>query len=507
MMNGTAYFAPTSEIEFRVENFRENDFSPDTFSSPDFEDDFPSGSTDGKTHGGLAKSKAVVLLVGANPATRSAMRHFLESEHFLVRESGWGDQIRSDLKKDVDFVLIDASSKNAHTDLMCKFIRDRDPHIPVLVMDDPGPDTERRRTIIRCGCSHLNKPCDRLQLLSIMNPSIRMRQFARENERLRELAGDPILPMSIPGTSLAAQTLTKQIEAFGRLDNTVLISGERGTGKNIIAQLVHQAGERAHKPFLVISCDAYPAEILEADLFGYMHHELGETPIERMGRLEQLSGGTLYLDRVEYLSPPVQAKLVAYLQERTFRPLGARELRTADTRIIASTRGGLAVACAQGRFREDLFFRLSSMSITAPPLRERAEDIQPLSREIVSHLARLFGTNQPILSANAIQKLRQHSWPGNISELETVLYRAMISARDTILSESDIAFDPGGLDHGSRDGSMGLAGLSMADIERRAIIETIHACGGNRAQSAQKLGISEKTIYNKIKQFKLRGIV
>ncbi|MGL6195341.1 MAG: sigma-54-dependent transcriptional regulator [Thermoguttaceae bacterium] len=449
-----------------------------------------------------------VLLVSANPQTRSTMRNVLEQEGYSVREAAWSEQVIAHVGNDISVILIDSGTKDGQTAALCKFIASRFPEIPIVVMDDPANDLEQRRAIIKHSTSYLTKPCDRVQLMSCLSQAVKTYKYQKENQALKQLIGLPTLPMSINGTSLAVQTLCKQIEAFGRLDSTVLISGERGTGKNIIAQLIHQASARAKYPFFILSCNSIPSEIMEADMFGYVQNLMGEVQSERMGRLELMSHGTLYLDNVEALSPFHQAKLLTYLQDRTYRPIGSNETRTVDARIIASTRGGLAVACAKGRFREDLFFKLSSMTITVPPLRERIEDIQPLCRDIVIRLARQFGTNQPIVSTGAIHKLKQYSWPGNIYELEAVLQRAMELSKDsTIISEDDITFDPVACENMQGDGTMGLAGLTMADIERRAIIETIHACGGNRAQSAQKLGISEKTIYNKIKQFKLRGIV
>ena len=203
----------------------------------------------------------------------------------------------------------------------------------------------------------------------------------------------------------------------------------------------------------------------------------------------------------------MQKRIFQFIQDKTTRRVGSTETRRIDARVVASTSCDLAIACVQGRFRDELYFRLNALTLNVPPLRDRVEDIPALSREIMSRVARANDRNLSILSTSALNKLRQYSWPYNVRELESVLQKAMETAPDVVVSENDISFDTMIKDSRSPDGAMGLAGLTMAEIERRAIIETINACGGNRAQSARKLGVSEKTIYNKIKQFKLRGIV
>ena len=334
-----------------------------------------------------------------------------------------------------------------------------------------------------------------------------MSRCVRENRTLKQTVGTPIIPTTIVGNSALIQTLRKQIEAFARLDNTILISGERGTGKSTIAQQIHQTGPRCRYPFLVVSCNSLPQDVLEADLFGVARGGVPEYPNERPGRIELAHRGTILLDHIEALSPVLQKRIFQFLQDKTVTRIGSSESRRIDTRIIASTSCDLAIACVQGRFRDELYFRLNALTLNSPSLRDRAEDIPVLGREILSKIARGAHRNLSILSTSAINKLRQYSWPYNVRELESVLQKAVETAPDTVITENDISFDTMIQDNRSADGAMGLAGLTMAEIERRAIIETINACGGNRAQSARKLGVSEKTIYNKIKQFKLRGIV
>lgn len=451
--------------------------------------------------------KEVILLISVNPATRSNLHQLLRKGPYRVLESSGDDHAISTLNGDTATVLIDVCPQGPHTDLLCKQIKEKDPELPIIVVDEPERPSEYRRAVYPYCQEYLTKPCDRAHLLTALEQNVRYRKLSNENRSLRELRGLPLLSLPLVGTSPVSQTLNKQIEAFGRLDNTVLITGEHGVGKNVVAQQIHQASRRAKQPFLVIPCSSVTSNMLEADLFGCITVDSQGRQHERIGRLELISGGTVYLDHIDQLSPHLQSKLLHYLQEKTFRPIGSIHTRAADTRILASSGCALAVACAQRMFREDLFYRLNSMALSVPSLRERLEDISELSRMILEQLSQQFGANLPILSAGAVRKMKQYSWPGNFIELESVLFRALLSASDPVITEAEITFDPIVYDCCSRDGTAGLAGLTMAEIERRAIVETIHACGGNRALSAQKLGISEKTIYNKIKQFKLRGIV
>ncbi|MDO4585799.1 MAG: sigma-54 dependent transcriptional regulator [Planctomycetia bacterium] len=448
-----------------------------------------------------------ILLISNEPSSRIAMRHLFEMENIQTVESEGNETSLKRISSDVCVILIDSVLEDGSSEVLCQQIVERFPDIPVIYMDEPSTDPSRRKRIGKMVHTCIIKPCERLHLLQSVRQAMKLSRYIRENRCLRQTIGIPVFPVSMVGVSAVIQTLRKQIEAFGRLDNTILITGEHGTGKSTIAQQIHQAGPRARFPFLSFSCNSLPPDVLEADLFGANRGSIPGINMDRPGRIELAHRGTLYLDHIEALTPSMQKRLFHYLQDKKTWRVGSTEPRTIDTRIIASTSCDLAIACVQGRFRDELYFRLNALTLNAPSLRDRIEDIPSLSREIMGRIARYTDRNLSILSTAAMNKLRQYSWPFNIKELESVLQKAMENASDTVISENDISFDTMVQDAGSHDGAMGLAGLTMAEIERRAIIETINACGGNRAQSARKLGVSEKTIYNKIKQFKLRGIV
>ena len=519
-MSSTTYYSVVSqEGEILQRRQAEENFSESSVGAGPHETRSPNMISNGETSSMLRTENRsaertrsgllpeTVLLVSSDGTSRMAMRQFFEMEKIEVIETSGAESLHRLVTPEISALLIDSALTDVSPELVCQQVQERYPDLPVIYMDEPTTDPARRSRIARSVMFCVVKPCERTHLLSVIRQALKISRFARENRYLRQTIGSPVLPVPMVGVSATIQTLRKQIEAFARLDNTILITGERGTGKSTIAQQIHQAGPRAKYPFLVVSCNSLPPEILEADLFGYMRGAIPGLAGDRPGRIELAHRGTIFLDHIEELSPSLQIRLFQFLQERSTRRLGQTESRHVDTRIIASTSGDLAIACVQGRFRDELYFRLNALTLNAPPLRDRTEDIPTLAREIMSRIARLTHRNLSILSTGAINKLRQYSWPYNIRELESVLQKAMETAPDTVISENDISFDTMIQDSRSPDGAMGLAGLTMAEIERRAIIETINACGGNRAQSARKLGVSEKTIYNKIKQFKLRGIV
>ncbi len=446
-----------------------------------------------------------VMLFCSDPASRSAMIRFLEAENIKLADNP-GTNFPEKIGEEVSAFLID-SATFGNKEQFCRQLTEKYPDLPIVCMDEPSADAETRKRMMRFVFACIIKPCERQQLLQTVRQAMKVSRCIRENRSLRQTIGSPVMPSAIVGNSAVIQTLRKQIEAFARLDNTILISGERGTGKSTIAQQIHQAGSRGRYPFLVVSCNALPQDVLEADLFGVARGVFPEINTDRPGRMELAHRGTIFLDHIEALSPILQKKIFQFLQDKTITRIGSNEPRRIDTRIIASTSSDLAIACVQGRFRDELYFRLNALTLNSPALRDRTEDIPALAREILAKIARAAHRNLSILSTSAVNKLRQYSWPCNIRELESVLQKAVETAPDTVITENDISFDTMIQDNRSADGAMGLAGLTMAEIERRAIIETINACGGNRAQSARKLGVSEKTIYNKIKQFKLRGIV
>lgn len=300
--------------------------------------------------------------------------------------------------------------------------------------------------------------------------------------------------------------LMQRLDAVAQSDLTVLLTGESGTGKSLLAQHIHNRSQRESRPFVVINCSALPADLIESELFGHTKGAFTGAAGERLGRIEAAEGGTIFLDEIGELPLALQPKLLTFLQDQTFQRLGSDRAHHANVRVIAATNRDLKEDCRSGRFREDLYFRLSVLPLQVPALRERLEEIAALADQILARHSR--GTRLR-LDRRAMERLEQHSWPGNVRELENVLARASVFCQDGLIREEDLVFDPSNFD--SSKISSGpveltdemLAGVKLDDLERRAIIATLRMVNGNKAKAARVLGISERSVYNKIARWSL----
>jgi DNA-binding NtrC family response regulator len=307
---------------------------------------------------------------------------------------------------------------------------------------------------------------------------------------------------------------TKWREVLGRAarvapaSSTVLLTGDSGTGKEVVARLIHRGSRRTAGPFVGINCAALPDGLLESELFGHERGAFTGAWTARAGRIEQAAGGTLFLDEIGEMSLPVQAKLLRVLEAREFQRLGGSRTQKADLRVIAATNRNLGDAMASGLFREDLFYRLHVFEIAIPPLRERHEDILPLAEHFIERLAPgIPGCNDVGLTAGARQKIRAHVWPGNVRELRNVIERALILCDGGPI---DVAHLPEGLGAGVRalrpvrpTGGMPETASELEDIERRTIERTLEQTGQNKAKAARLLGVTRKKLCTRIQRLGL----
>jgi DNA-binding NtrC family response regulator len=281
---------------------------------------------------------------------------------------------------------------------------------------------------------------------------------------------------------------------------TVLITGESGTGKDQLARLIHDLGSRRDAPYLKIDCASLPQELVESELFGHERGAFTGAVERKLGRLEMAGAGTIVLDEVAALSPATQSKLLRVLEERTFERLGGTETRTIEARLIALTNADLERAVSAGRFREDLFFRLSVLTLHVPPLRERRADIVPLAEHLLARLASVHGRAGASLTPEARHALESYEWPGNVRELKNAIERALVFGKAPALAPED-------LPETIRNGGVGAAAaarmLSLEEIERQAIAATLDATRYKITRAAEILGISRKTLLDKRKKYGL----
>jgi len=297
---------------------------------------------------------------------------------------------------------------------------------------------------------------------------------------------------------------------FAPADASVLITGESGTGKEMIARFLHAQSRRAEAPFVSLNCAAIPENLLESELFGHEKGAFTGAVARRIGKFEEASGGTLLLDEVTEMDPRLQAKLLRAIQEREIDRVGGTKPVKIDIRLIATSNRDMEDAVAGGQFREDLYFRLNVLTLQLPPLRQRPTDIEPLASHFAAKHAIANGKQVPRLDPDALERLRAHLWRGNVRELENCLHRAVLLARGETITASDIVLtgrpDATGRQPGPGDTSEARVGRSLADVERDLIIDTLHHTMGNRTHAATILGISIRTLRNKLKQYGDEGV-
>ncbi|MCX9157872.1 sigma-54 dependent transcriptional regulator [Niveibacterium sp. 24ML] len=308
-------------------------------------------------------------------------------------------------------------------------------------------------------------------------------------------AGPPQLSWGAP----AMQPVVHAVERVARTAATVLLQGETGTGKEVLARAIHAGSPRASGPFMAINCAVLTESLLESELFGHEKGAFTGAHALRVGRIELARGGSFFLDEVGELQPPMQAKLLRVIEERSFERVGGSRAITADVRWIAATHRDLRAMVRDGRFREDLYHRLAVFPIRLPPLRERPEDIEPIARALLQQLAAAAGRSSISLSDDALARIRAARWPGNVRELRNALERALIVADGERLCAADIV-----LEHDMDEPAVaGDAHESLEQIERRSIARALDAAGGHRAEAARRLGIGLRTLYDKIKRYGL----
>ena len=361
-------------------------------------------------------------------------------------------------------------------------------------------------------CDYISKPFDVDLLKMKVREKIENRQLKQENLLLKRTLGLSHQFANIIGRSEGMLAVFKMVETVARTNSTILLTGESGTGKGLVAQAVHFNSLRREKPMVALNCGAMPEALLESELFGHMRGAYTSADSNKKGLLEVAEKGTIFLDEIGEMSAVMQVKLLRVLQERRFRRVGGLEELTADIRVIAATNQDLTRLIAEGRFREDLFYRINVIPISLPPLRERREDIPLLADHFLAKYAEQMDKAITGISRDALELLVQYDWPGNIRELENVLERAVaLEATPTVLSDSLPANIRGDRARGSaQPPAEGLpdAGFDLEahvkEIERGYIAEALKRAGGVQVKAAELLGMSFRSFRYYVKKYNLR---
>ncbi len=483
-----------------------------------------------------------IIAVDDDPMMLRILRSHLQAAGYSPIAVDNGDTALEIISADTAVVLLDLRLPGKSGMECLQYIRKHYPKTQVIVLT-ASDDVKDAIQAMREGASeYVRKPYNKEELLVFIDKAIRNWRLVRDNEGLKEVFRIAI-PVNIgPVYSQGDEKLGQHIARIAELDSTVLIGGESGTGKSTIARLIHQQGPRADGPFVAVNCAALPRDLIESELFGHTKGSFTGAIHDRPGRIEVACGGTLFLDEIGDLPLELQPKLLTFLQDRTIQRIGSNDVRKVDVRLIVATHRDLAAMCQANCFRTDLYYRLNVLHIVMPALRDRLEEVPGLVQNIVTRIAKRQRIAIPSIADDVLEQLTCYSWPGNIRELENVLERAVAFCRNGRVAASDLMFDTGmtsmmarpapvgnsgnvantgisssmsssgaytpssgGFRGGNSDSDASsrvgaLSGLTLDEIERIAIEQTLVACRGNKAKSARMLGISEKSIYNKIKR-------
>lgn len=439
-----------------------------------------------------------VLIADDEPAARSALGEMLRDEGYEVQTAADGFKALGKIDGWTPDVLITDVKMPAlgGIELMAK-IRESSPDTAVIVMTAFG-SVEGAVEAIKLGADdYLSKPIHFPQLLIILDRVLRHRALQREASALRDaLREREVEPEGVIGQSKPLRELLKVVRQVAASPVAVLLRGQTGTGKRYTAALLHRWSDRSDRAFSVVRCGARDVNELEREIFGYV--EGGEL---HKGALAAADGGTLFLDEIAELTPAIQAKLLNFLQERTYVPVGGTAKETSDARVITASKGDLERLVREGRFREDLFYRLNVVTLRMPTLRERRDDIPLLASHFLQMYADAAGKKISGLNERALGVLLNFEWPGNIRQLETCIERAVVLARSSEIEPRDLPRELMSAAHDDEH-MPAVPGASLRELERYAILRTLEHVGGSTSKAAKILGISPRKIQYRLNEYR-----
>ena len=386
-----------------------------------------------------------------------------------------------------------------------RHIKDTHPTSEVIMMTGHGT-VERAVEATKAGAFwFLEKPFDFAELLVLVERALERHKLMTETESMRRQLSTRTEYFNIIGASRQMQTIYETIESVAKSDANVLIVGESGTGKELIANAIHYNSLRHKKPFIKVNCAALPKELIESELFGHTRGAFTGAHAEKDGLIQHAEGGSLLLDEIAEMPVELQPKLLRVLQERSYRKLGSEKTYPVDFRLISSTNRLPADAIRDGLLRDDLFYRISTITIHVPPLRERSEDTQLLAEYFLKMYARKYQRQITGISQTAYQRLFSHGWPGNVRELQNVMERAVLLAKNNKIEPVDLPFDNGSLPEKNAAGANWDVppNMTLEEIEKFVIERTLQRTGGNKQAAANLLGIYRPRLYSKIKKYKI----
>ena len=434
-----------------------------------------------------------------------------EALRFLFKAEGWRTELAQspesalDLAARTDFDLVladlnysrDTTSGEEGLQLLAR-LQQLDPQLPVVVMTAWANVDLAVEAMRRGARDFVQKPWDNARVLTIARNQIALRRALRQGDRLAaaERARQGSGP-SLVGPSPAMRPVLELIQRVGPSDATVLVTGENGTGKGVVAEALHAASPRALGPFVPVNMGGLSETLFDSELFGHVKGAFTDARADRVGRFEMAEGGTLFLDEIANLPLPQQAKLLRVLETRSFERLGSSRTQQADVRLVAATNADLRAEVAAGRFRQDLLFRLNTIEIHIPPLRERLDDVEPLARHALDRLRQRYRKPVTGFDPAAVAAMRSHAWPGNVRELFHAVERGILMADGALIRAADLGL------YTVREAAKPLEEMSIEEVERFLIRQTLARCDGNAMKAAEQLGLSRSAFYRRLEKYGL----
>lgn len=433
-------------------------------------------------------------------------RHGFETETAATAAAG----LKALKNKSASLVLLDLQLPDVQGLEILDTIKTEWPETPVIVLTAHDTLNNAIESIKRGAYHFVSKPYAPEELLSLVEKALEKQSLVRETQKLRARTEELERRLEIAETranpvfqSKSMQEIEELINSMAPSEANVLITGESGVGKEVIANLIHSRSRRSEKPMVKLNCAAFPQAMIEGELFGYMKGAFTGATNDFPGMIAEANGSTLFLDEISDMPADLQTRFLRVLQEREYRPLGSTRTLKADFRVIAATNRPTAKALAENRLRSDLYYRINTFQIEVPPLRDRKQDIPPMVAFFLKQFAQQLGKPEPEIASDAFQKLLDYSWPGNVRELQNAIEYAVVLARQNMIGVKELPRElqlPAALQQ--IGGAVPVQGVqSLDDMERVTILQALAQCHGNKKKAAEMLGIQRPTLYNKLKRY------
>ena len=438
-----------------------------------------------------------ILVVDDEESICQSLRGILSDEGYEVRTAGSGEDALKAIEEDVpDLVLLDIWLPGMDGLEALKIIKAETPQVPVIMMSGHGTIETAVKATKLGAFDFIEKPISLEKVVLLVNHALALVRLEEENRILKQKVTSAY---ELIGRSRTILELKEMIRIVAPTNAWILIMGENGTGKELVARSIHYQSKRARRPFIEVNCAAIPEELIESELFGHEKGSFTGATAKKRGKFELAHEGTLFLDEVADMSLKAQAKILRILQEKKFERVGGNKFIDTDVRVLAATNKDLEKEMEAERFRQDLYYRLNVIPLKIPALRERPDDLAPLVHHFLEKYNRLYQRSLTAITPAAMELLQRYRWPGNVRELENVIQRAVLLTADCELTPACLLFDS---QPEARDEPRDFDLMSISQMEKLLIGKALETVAGNRSKAAEILGISVRTLRNKLNEYR-----